>query len=172
MGMKSFFKHISIVLVIFGLFANRVFAETSTGATGKALAEGMYCDTKWLLEGNIGLIIGLILVFMGIWSLVQGAKIIAALPVIVIGSLVTALPSIIESSFEGLGALLSETGISTQTFNPPNCVESGMTGTENQPGKTKDDLSNSQSGVFYPGRGSYYPVLPEVGPVPTPRPSN
>lgn len=150
---------------------NQSASNGSSGAAGTLLAQGLYCDTKGLLEGNIGLLLGLILVFIGIWALVQGAKMIAVLPVILIGSLVTALPSVIESSFEGLGSLLSETNISTKTFSPPDCTPSGMTGTDNHPGKVEDDtIAPAQPGVFYPGQG-IYPALPLIGPVPTPRPN-
>lgn len=105
---------------------------TSDGKLGENLALGLFCDTKGVLEGDVGLLLGLILVFIALWSMIQGAKLVAVFPLLIIGSLMTALPSLIMTGFESLGVLLAETKISTNTkeeggkttsgFVVPNCT--------------------------------------------------
>ena len=97
--------------------------NASDGSVSIQLSSKMYCDVRDLVQGDIGLLLGLVLVFMGIWSMVQGAKIVAVLPIIIIGSLVTALPSLIEETFKGLGGLLSGVGISQATYKAPTPEE-------------------------------------------------
>lgn len=85
------------------------------------LSSGIYCSLKHLLEGNIGLLAGLVLVFLGIWGLINGGSLTPALIIIVIGGLITALPTLVESGFSGLGDLLYQTNISGKTYDPPAC---------------------------------------------------
>ena len=127
------------------------FAQNSNGAVSTQLAINLYCGTATLFEGDIGLLIGLILVFTGLWSLVQGGKIAAALPVLIFGALITALPSLIISSLQGLGQLLSDTGISRGALQIETCSSTGLT-------PTQTSINNSMrnnSGAYYPSRGVY-----------------
>lgn len=97
--------------------------EANNGEVSKYLANKLFCDTVDLLEGDIGLLIGLILVFLGLWSMIQGAKIAAALPLLITGAFITAIPSLILSTLGGLGTLLAESGMTDEnnTFSPPTC---------------------------------------------------
>ena len=85
-------------------------ATTSDGATAKALSIGLYCDARNLITGNVGLILGLILVFMGIWSLVTGGGWAGAIITIIIGATVPSIPGLVEGFMLGLGTLLEESG--------------------------------------------------------------
>ncbi len=130
---------------------------TSNGEVSKYLANDLFCDTVDLLEGDIGLLIGLILVFLGLWSMIQGAKILSALPLLITGAFITAIPSLILSTLGGLGELLNETGMSKSTFSPPECPAL----TPAQDGI--DKAMKNSSGAFYPSRGSY-PKLKDAAP--------
>lgn len=138
-------------------------SDGSSGQIGTALAKNLYCNTETLLQGNIGLMIGLILVFMGIWAMVQGAKMMAAIPMIIMGALITALPSIVEASLEGLSNLLKASGISSSdtkvgSFTPPDCSGSAGTAADGSSLPTVNEMqrlyTNPQTGLYYPGHVS------------------
>lgn len=97
--------------------------NTTDGRLGKVLSQNLYCGTKGLVEGNLGLVIGLLIMFGALWSLMKGGKVMPAIVSILFGAMVTALPSLIESSMDGLSTLMQETGMSTSktTFEPPYC---------------------------------------------------
>ncbi len=120
-----------IIGVMMGMAGVGLAAEgTSDGATSKALAQALLCQTAKLLEGNVGILIGLILIFTGLWSLIKGASFMAAAPVLVIGAVITALPTLLLSMASGLGNLLVDSGISKSNiatfiedaFNNENCT--------------------------------------------------
>jgi len=117
--------------VMVGMAGVGLAAEgASDGATSKALSQALLCQTAKLLQGNVGILIGLILIFTGLWSLIKGASFMAAAPVLVIGAIITALPTLLLSMASGLGNLLVESGISKSNiadfikdaFNNDNCT--------------------------------------------------
>jgi len=126
-------------------------ADATSGEVSTQLANQLFCDTRALLEGNIGILIGLILVFVALWSMINGAKFLAAAPLLVMGALITALPSLIMATLEGLGALLQQSGITQSQFKPPSCPP--LTTTQ----QNIDDAMPNSSGVYYPSRGVYDP---------------
>lgn len=145
------------------------FAQNSDGTVSTQLAINLYCGTAALFEGDLGLLIGLILVFTGLWSLVQGGKIVAALPVLIFGALITALPSLIISSLQGLGQLLSDTGISSGTFEIKSCTTASNMITESQ---YKAICRNAADGSPMPSTGtpglcSDISVMPDLDPLGT-----
>ncbi len=81
----------------------------------------LYCDIRGLITGNVGVLIGLLLVFGGIWSIVQGKSIFSAVVAIILGGLVTSMPPLVESFIQGTNALLLQTGIATTPYEPFNC---------------------------------------------------
>jgi len=162
--MRDFLQRILLSITFLLLTAGNAIAENEAGKEGAELAQNLYCNTADLLEGNIGLLLGLILVFMGIWALIQGAKMIAVVPMIIVGSLVTALPSVIESSFKGLGTLLKDAEISTVEYKPPTCPAPPPTPATTTPTVEQyTKLYEVQKGVYYPGRGVYNvpPLVPK-----------
>lgn len=97
-------------------------AGTTNGELGAKLATGLYCDGKHLIQGSLGMAIGLLMVFGGLWSMVRGGKIISGIIMIAFGAILTALPSMIEATLQGLGNLLSQSGMTQgTTFDPPEC---------------------------------------------------
>lgn len=143
--MKSFIR-IALLLVIMVLpifmvepsFAaditngNQVGSSTNSdtgtdGAIGEQLSRDLYCNGKSLVEGNIGLLLGLLLVFGGIWSLIKGGKIVPVLITVFSGAVLTALPSLIESGFLGLSNLLAESDITPNNviYAAPDCSAAG-----------------------------------------------
>lgn len=98
---------------------------TSDGQVALTLAQGLMCDTKALLEGYVGLLLGLVLIFVGVWSLVGGGSPKVGLVTIFFGALITALPSLILSTMEGFGALMEQSGLSSGWTAPEQCSASG-----------------------------------------------
>ncbi|TKW61898.1 MAG: hypothetical protein DI628_04565 [Blastochloris viridis] len=140
----------ALIFGAFLAFTQHGFAAdaTNNGELSRYLANKLYCDTVDILEGQVGLLIGLLIVFGGLWSMVRGAKPTAALPVMFIGAMVTAVPSLILSSLEGLGTLLNESNVTKKTFTAPSCPA-------NTPGQQAiDDAMRDSSGKYYPTRGS------------------
>jgi hypothetical protein len=154
--LKSFAVRWLPLVAMMILVAGTAWSQDGDGAISEKLSQRLYCDTKDLIEGNIGIMIGLIMVFMGIWAMVKGAKIMAAVPLIFIGAILTALPSIAEVSIGGVNNLLIEAGISKKPDG-----EGAAKGFD--PGKitctTEEAINaahmNPQTGVFYPSRGAY-----------------
>lgn len=96
----------------------------SQGEIAKKLSIKLYCETKGLLQGPFGTILGLILVAVGIWSLIQGGGVGTAIITIISGALITALPGLVESFLGGLGSLVRESGISSSaTLRLPSASE-------------------------------------------------
>lgn len=123
------------------------FAYAEQPQVSEILAKKLYCDTSDLLQGNIGLLIGFILMFFALWSLIYGAKLIVVAPLIVIGAIVTALPTIVEQSFIGLGNLLNDADISSTTFLTPTC--------DSLEDQIDAQMKSRATGTYYPGRGTY-----------------
>ncbi|MCA3243811.1 MAG: hypothetical protein INF43_00710 [Alphaproteobacteria bacterium] len=94
---------------------------TSNGQTSQMLALGLYCDGRALLTGNLGLILGLLLVFSGLWSLVTGGGWFGAIVSILIGATIPSIPGLVEGFMVGLGDLLREAKMTTRPFTPPMC---------------------------------------------------
>ncbi|MBI1308340.1 MAG: hypothetical protein GC129_00580 [Proteobacteria bacterium] len=124
---RWFFPVLACALVLMVVFAGDVFAGnpsgTGDGTDSIKLTEGLYCSTKALIQGPTGLLVGLAFAALGVWLLIQGRGMGAALTMIVAGSLVTAVPSLIESTMSGLGTLMVQAHISSDntTFAAPNC---------------------------------------------------
>ncbi len=133
-------------------FAAEGSASTNNGEVSIFLANQLFCSTVDLLEGDIGLLIGLILIFVGLWSMVQGAKFVAAFPIMIMGALITAIPSLLLSSLKGLSGLLNDSHISKHDFTPPSCP--ALTPSQ----KAIDNAMRDRSGRNYPSRGSYDPA--------------
>lgn len=97
--------------------APMAFAQTtSDGTVSIELTKQLYCGAQSLIEGNLGLILGLVFVGSGVWALIKGGKWVPSLILMVSGALLTALPSLIGSFFEGYGSMLSAAGIGTSEF--------------------------------------------------------
>jgi hypothetical protein len=96
----------------------------SQGEIAKKLSIKLYCETKGLLQGPFGTILGLIMVAVGIWGLIQGGGAGTAILTIISGALITALPGLVESFLGGLGSLVRESGISNSaTLRLPSAGE-------------------------------------------------
>ena len=101
-------------------------AGSSDGSTAQAIATYMYCGTKNIIQGYVGLLCGLALAALGLWALIQGKGMASGLTLIIAGSLVTALPSLIESTLSGFGNLLTTAGIATTGFSITTCGTGGI----------------------------------------------
>jgi len=99
-----------------------LWAEATDGALSQKLAQGLYCDGRNLLTGNLGLILGLILVFSGLWSIVMGGGWISAIITIILGAAIPSIPGLVEGFLEGLGALLAEVNLTNKAFRAPICT--------------------------------------------------
>lgn len=116
MDMKRLFVAL-LALVVMVVVAPDVLAQSnnsgvSDGSTALSMATYLYCGTKNILQGYIGFLIGFALVALGLWALIQGKGIASGLILIVFGTLVTAIPSVIETTMGGLATLLTQAGIS------------------------------------------------------------
>lgn len=100
--------------------------QASNGQTSQMLALGLYCDGRALLTGNLGLILGLLLVFSGLWSLVTGGGWFGAIVSILIGATIPSIPGLVEGFLMGLGNLLREAQLTTRPFTPPVCGFAGQ----------------------------------------------
>lgn len=105
-----------VLPVTLGLFwlAGTAVAATADGQMGVQLTQTLYCDTKSLIGGNIGLLVGLGIALLGLYKLTQGGG-FGAVILIAVGATVTAVPSLIESSLSGLGGILQGAGISNSS---------------------------------------------------------
>lgn len=81
--------------------------DVSSGKVGCELAKNLYEGTQNLIQGSVGLLLGLIMLLAGFWALINGAAIMPSMATIILGGLVTALPSLINSFFTGVGGLMS-----------------------------------------------------------------
>lgn len=131
-----------LVLVLVFVAHNVLAADEDNSKAALTLAQGLLCDTKHLLEGYVGLLLGLILIFVGIWSLASGGSAQGALLTIFFGALITSLPSLIISTMQGFGQLMEETNMSAkwQWVEPEQC-QSGSSGgsTSTYTPEEKDD---------------------------------
>jgi hypothetical protein len=85
---------------------------TSDGATSAYLAGQLYCQTKDLVSGNIGILVGLTLVFIGIWNLITGKGWFGAVLAIIMGAIIPSLPGLVEGFLIGYNNLMVESGLS------------------------------------------------------------
>lgn len=121
----------ALMLAFVLLAGNALAADTATdGTVGLKLAQGLFCDTKNLLEGYLGLTLGLLLVLSGIWSLTSGGSPKTAFTLILFGALITSLPSLIISTMEGFGDLMEKSGLSSswEWVTPDQCKNSSSGG--------------------------------------------
>ena len=92
---------------------------------GVSLGIAMYCATQGLLSGTLGLLVGFSIALYGLYLITTGAGGFGIF-LIVCGPLVTMLPSLIESSLSGLGAVLSRSATGISIYDnpgpkPPEC---------------------------------------------------
>lgn|GEM_PF-4436900 len=96
--------------------------NASNGQLSLQLSQKLYCQVTGLLEGYVGLLIGLVMLIAGFWTLINGGSVPTALSMIIMGGLVTALPSLINSTLNGTYALLQSAHLlGASTFAPPMC---------------------------------------------------
>ena len=96
-----------------------------TTLDGVSLGIAMYCATQGLLSGTLGLLVGFSIALYGLYLITTGAGGFGIF-LIVCGPLVTMLPSLIESSLSGLGAVLSRSATGISIYDnpgpkPPEC---------------------------------------------------
>ena len=98
-------------------------SNVSNGQISQQLALGLYCDARGLISGNLGLILGLLMVFGGLWSLVSGGGWFSAILSILIGAAVPSIPGLVEGFMVGLGDLLREAKLTApnRVFTVPTC---------------------------------------------------
>ena len=115
---------LGLVVVMLGM-AHLGWAQTTTGNSSGQVSEvlsfNLYCQVISLLEGYIGLLLGLIMLVAGFWTLIKGGSVPVALSMILMGGLVTALPSLIISTLKGLDLLLQDTHLTSTALTPPDC---------------------------------------------------
>lgn len=87
------------------------------------MATYLYCGVKGLITGNVGLLLGLILAATGVWVIIQGHSLASGISMIIFGTIVTALPVIVESSLSGMASLLKESGIAFSAFSVPEACQ-------------------------------------------------
>ena len=129
--------------IMFGASAADI-KDTTSGELGNKLATTLYCDTKSLFQGSLGMAIGMLMVFGGIWSMARGGKIFGGFILIAFGGMFTALPSIVEATLEGLSNLLVASKMSTSAtaYKAPVCQSTSS-------GATQDELND-----MYPCRST------------------
>lgn len=126
-------------------YATGAVAGPTTGEAGIAAAKGIYCGTKTLLEGQLGLLIGMLFVISGLWMLIQGKGVPAALVLLVFGAVVTAIPGMVESSLKGLSSMFYSAGISSKdTFSSlaTGCGSGGAEFTTPKTGLEEDEVDD------------------------------
>jgi hypothetical protein len=129
---------VAVALVALGFYmligpANLAYAAetilegsgSSDGITGKQLATGLYCDGRALLTGPFGLMLGLLMVFMGLWKLINGAGWFAAITSIIIGAAIPSIPGLVEGFMQGYGTLLKESGMLGENSQPLDIASLG-----------------------------------------------
>lgn len=111
---------LALLVLGFAVLALQAFAANNdAGTTSVAVATCLYHDAKALLEGNLGTIFGLIMVFSGLWSIVTGGGWIGAILTIIFGAMVPSIPGLVEGFLEGLGGLLREANMGGRAFVVP-----------------------------------------------------
>lgn len=85
-----------------------------------AQAEYLYCQSKGLIQGNIGTFIGLTVALLGLFQFTVQAK-TSGLLVLLAGVLVTLSPSIYISFMKGLRSTFS--GVEGSAITPPPCPD-------------------------------------------------
>ncbi len=101
------------------------------GQTGVTLSQQFYCQSKYVLSGNFGLLIGLAVALLGLYQMVNGA-VAGGLILLLCGALITALPSLVESTMKGTYSFVSSTlgsGSSGGEMCLPICNGMQATGT-------------------------------------------
>ena len=96
------------------LLGGDVVAQAQAGDTAISQAKVVYCGMKGLIEGNLGLVAGLIMAFLGVWGLINGGSLMTGIVFIVAGASLTAIPGMVESTLGGFGALIKEAGFTTK----------------------------------------------------------
>jgi hypothetical protein len=120
-------------------------SDISSGKVGCELAKNLYVGTQSLIQGNVGLLLGLIMLLAGFWALINGAAILPSMATIIMGGLVTALPSLINSFFEGIGNVMSgDMGGAPYSGDPQNlpCEAQAITNC------SRDDSGGDSRGTY------------------------
>ncbi len=111
------FGIIMLGLVATGFADNGNEYGTSDGATANALSCNLYQQTKSLMEGQIGVLVGLILVFIGLWNLISGKGWFSAILAIVVGAAIPSVPGLVESFVEGYRTLMIESQMTPESIS-------------------------------------------------------
>lgn len=119
MGLKVSYTYTMKRMFAFGLMvvglafmAVSAFASTVGGKTdSEILTQGLYCGIKGLIEGQLGLLVGLVFVTTGLAVLIKGGKWVPALILVFTGAVITAVPNMINSFFEGYNSMLRSASI-------------------------------------------------------------
>lgn len=143
-----------VVVGVFGLIATG-YAQidsnnplgTSDGATADALSCQLYQQTKALMEGQIGVLVGLILVFIGLWNLISGKGWFSAILAIVVGAAIPSVPGLVESFIGGYRELMIESGVTPSSIST-STNNSGQGGSH-----TTFDISQMQNCDSTPSTG-------------------
>lgn len=156
--MKRCFWIFAVILALGLAFGVDVIAQTQTpesgnsstaGVEGMRLTEELYCKTKGVISGPVGMMAGLFMAVLGLWMLVQGVGVFPALVMLVSGSLITAVPGFIESTLSGLGGLLNEAGLTAgNAFAPPQSCSSTVTPDREQTPMDWDDECIPDSPIY------------------------
>ncbi len=104
-------------LVVTGYADSTNPTGTSDGATANALSCNLYQQTKSLMEGQIGVLVGLILVFIGLWNLISGKGWFSAILAIVVGAAIPSVPGLVESFVEGYRTLMIESQMTPESIS-------------------------------------------------------
>jgi hypothetical protein len=119
------FLIIGMVVVLAGLaWAHGAWAQDTSPTDGQiamALSQQLYCQAKGVLSGNLGLLAGMVIALYGLYTMINGA-VSGGLILVICGALLTALPSLVQSTMQGLSGFLTSTQISAQALQiPPGC---------------------------------------------------
>jgi|GEM_PF-1506001 len=118
--MKFNLRDLPLLAVSLAGFLLPALARAQVGEQGRAaevLAKGLYCNTFDVLSGDIGLILGLLVGFVGFLILIFKQLHATGIILILAGVALTALPAFFESTFSGVSGMAAQSGIGNQTFS-------------------------------------------------------
>ncbi len=118
--MKFNLRDLPLLAVSLAGFLLPALARAQVGEQGRAaeiLAKGLYCNTFDVLSGDVGLILGLLVGFIGFLILIFKQLHATGIILILAGVALTALPAFFESTFSGVSGMAAQSGIGNQTFD-------------------------------------------------------
>ena len=81
-------------------------ATPTDGQLATSLAQQLVCDTHNVISGNLGLMMGFLVACWGLYLMIVKNSMKSGLMFLIFGALLTALPGIVLSFFDGLGLAL------------------------------------------------------------------